>query len=199
MGMRKNRLTRRHRLFFPALLVVTVPLGMSGLGCESLPGNEEQQGAAVGGVGGAAAGAALAEDNRAIGAIVGGLLGAGGGYLAGSQLDKNEEEAAQAAEQARQNPARPDAVAGTNTADLDNNGFVTMDELIAMKDAGLTGTEIINRAEATDQVFQLNNSQEADLTANGYDRATIDRLENVNRDVVERYERDRSARISRPS
>ena len=40
----------------------------------------------------------LYEDNRALGALVGGLLGAGGGYLAGTQLDKDDDEARDAAD-----------------------------------------------------------------------------------------------------
>src|SRR5687768_1697532 len=62
-------------------------------GCESLPGNEKQQGAVIGGVGGAAAGAAIGgEDNRLAGAVIGGLLGAGGGYLVGAKMEKDDEE-----------------------------------------------------------------------------------------------------------
>jgi hypothetical protein len=37
----------------------------------------------IGGAGGAAIGAAVAKDNRAAGALLGGALGAGGGYLFG--------------------------------------------------------------------------------------------------------------------
>ena len=47
-------------------LVLTGAIGMAPLaGCESLPGSEKEQGAVIGGVGGAVAGAALGgEDNR---------------------------------------------------------------------------------------------------------------------------------------
>ena len=58
-------------------------------GCESLPGNDESQGAVIGGVSGAAAGALLGgKDNRLLGALIGGALGAGGGYLIGANKDK---------------------------------------------------------------------------------------------------------------
>jgi hypothetical protein len=168
-------------------------------GCESLPGSSEQQGAAGGGVGGALAGAAVADENRAIGALIGGLLGAGGGYLVGGQLDKNEDEAREAAENARENPATVEEVRGSDTADLDDNGFVTMDELIVLREADLRANEIIDRAEATDQVFRFNDDQRDELLDVGYARDTLDRLERVNRDVVERYERDNPERISSPS
>src|SRR3954467_1291160 len=78
------------------------------VGCESLPGNEKQQGTVIGGVGGAAAGAAIAKDNRGLGALIGGALGAGGGYLIGAHADKtndkdrdrNRDEAIRASERA---------------------------------------------------------------------------------------------------
>ena len=170
-------------------------------GCSDLPGNEEQQGAVIGGAGGAAAGAALYKDNRALGALVGGLLGAGGGYLVGTQIDKDEGEARDAARDARENPATVDEVDDSDSADLDGNGFVTMDELLAMEEANLSSNEIIDRAEATDQVFDFNDQQERELLDAGYDRETLSRLRNVNRDVIERYERendDTSDRISQP-
>ena len=48
------------------------------VGCSNLPGNEKEQGAVIGGAGGALAGAALAgKDDRLIGALIGGALGAG--------------------------------------------------------------------------------------------------------------------------
>src|ERR1043166_6862434 len=59
------------------------------VGCESLPGNKKEQGAVIGGVGGAAAGPAIAKNNRLAGGLIGGLLGAGGGYLIGANMDKH--------------------------------------------------------------------------------------------------------------
>jgi hypothetical protein len=192
-------MTRNHTKRIVALAVsAALPLGFVA-GCESLPGNEEQQGAAIGGAGGAAAGAALYEDNRALGALVGGLLGAGGGYVVGTQLDKNESDAEEAAQRSQQNPVTVDDVQASNSADIDGNGFVTMDELIAMREAGLSGDEIIQRAEATEQVFELNRAQTRELAEAGYADATLDRLEEVNRNLRQRYEDDRSSgRVSEP-
>ena len=48
-------------------------------GCSSLPGNERQQGTAIGGATGAAVGAAVAKENRVLGAIIGGAVGAADG------------------------------------------------------------------------------------------------------------------------
>src|SRR5436190_22089583 len=49
-------------------------------GCDSLPGNKQTQGAVIGGAGGAVAVAAIAKDKPLLGALIGGVLGAGGGY-----------------------------------------------------------------------------------------------------------------------
>src|SRR5947207_2268848 len=67
-------------------------LGAGGLsvigGCNNLPGNKKEQGAVIGGVGGAVAGAAISKDKPLLGGLIGGALGAGGGYLIGANWDK---------------------------------------------------------------------------------------------------------------
>src|SRR3954452_9189373 len=85
-----------------ALLVTT--------GCENLPGTPKAQGATIGGVGGAAAGAAIGgEHHRLLGAVLGGVVGAGGGYVIGAHSDqitgKNQEGAQRAVQQAQTSPA----------------------------------------------------------------------------------------------
>src|SRR5437879_13796221 len=81
-----------------AALAVTV-LTIS-VGCEQLPGTHQQQGAAIGGVGGAAVGAAVGgEHHRLLGALLGGALGAGGGYLIGASSDRITGRETAAAEQ----------------------------------------------------------------------------------------------------
>ena len=46
-------------------------------GCQNLPGGKKEQGAVVGGVAGAAAGALIAKNNRGLGALIGAAVGAG--------------------------------------------------------------------------------------------------------------------------
>src|SRR6185503_19643818 len=71
----------------PVITLLIASLALSPLaGCDSLPGDKKTQGAVIGGVGGAVAGGALAKNNRLLGALIGGALGAGGGYLIGSSL-----------------------------------------------------------------------------------------------------------------
>src|SRR5437867_11070865 len=92
-----------------SIALATLPM----TGCENLPGTPKEQGAVIGGVGGAAAGAAVAKNNRLGGALIGGLLGAGGGYLGGASRDKHKNkdddtakaDAKKAADRAKENPA----------------------------------------------------------------------------------------------
>lgn len=158
-------------------LVLSASIGLAPLaGCESLPGGEKEQGAVIGGAGGAAAGAAIGgEDNRLAGALIGGILGAGGGYLIGAKMeDKDSEDAAEkrqeaqaAAQKAKENPATAEDVRVTNTADLNDDGFVTLDEVAAMEKAGLADREQIRRLERTQQYFQLTNEQQEYLREQG--------------------------------
>jgi len=153
-------------------------LGLAPLaGCESLPGNEKQQGAVIGGVGGAVAGAAISKNNRALGALIGGALGAGGGYLIGAQTkkihDKNKDEAVDADRKAKESPATAADVAKAKTADLNDDGFVTLDEVVAMKKADLSDSEQIDRLKKTDQYFELTSEQEKYLEDNGVSHKVV--------------------------
>ncbi|MGF1632675.1 MAG: glycine zipper domain-containing protein [Phycisphaerae bacterium] len=154
-------------------------------GCESLPGGGKEQGAVIGGAGGAAAGAAISEDNRLVGALIGGVLGAGGGYLIGSRVDNDEGDAEQAAEEARRDPATVADARDADTADLNGDGFVSMDELIALNEAGYSDAEIRDRLEATDQVFQLDESQRARLVEAGLSRQLVVDMGRINREQLD--------------
>jgi hypothetical protein len=162
-------------------------------GCEDLPGDEKSQGAVIGGIGGAVAGAALGgEDNRLLGALIGGALGAGGGYLIGSQIDKadDEDDAVEANRRARENPVTMEEARRANTADVNNDGYVTLDEVVALEKAGLEDDEIIRRLERTDQFFELTSEQEDYLADRGVSNRVIDRMEEINPEVRDRaYDR----------
>jgi hypothetical protein len=152
-------------------------------GCESLPGGEKEQGAVIGGAGGAAAGAAIGgKDHRLGGALIGGLIGAGGGYLVGAKMEDKDkdksntqrrDEAVQAAERAKTSPATVDDVKNSNTADLNDDGFVTLDEVAAMEKAGLSDKEQIRRLERTQQYFQLTSEQQSYLRQQGVSNDVI--------------------------
>src|SRR5215207_7164117 len=85
------RCNQRRRTMFKkyGTLGLAGTLLIAAAGCENLPGDERAQGATIGGVSGAAVGAAVGgEGNRLLGALIGGAVGAGGGYLIGANWDK---------------------------------------------------------------------------------------------------------------
>lgn len=167
-------------------MVVIGSMGLAPLaGCESLPGGEKEQGAVIGGVGGAVAGAAVAgEDNRLVGALIGGALGAGGGYLIGANLEEKDDQdkqqvrqdATEAVRKAESDPATAEEARDARSADVNGDGFVTLDEVIAMEKAGLTENEMIRRLERTNQEFALTTKQEEYLKENGINDSVINAM-----------------------
>ncbi|HVV72652.1 MAG TPA: glycine zipper domain-containing protein [Verrucomicrobiae bacterium] len=171
---------------YSAALGLTATLVLSGSGCKNLPGTPGQQGAGIGGLSGAAVGAAVGgEHHRLVGALLGGALGAGGGYLIGANKDRitgHDTAGAEAATQrAQSTPATPQQALNANTADLNGDGFVTMDEVVAMKRAGLTDQQILQRMQVTGQVFELTPEQQNYLRTNGVDEYVIGQIPELNR------------------
>lgn len=165
-----------------ALLVGTV-------GCENLPGNKQSQGAVIGGATGAAVGAAVAKNNL-LGALIGGIIGAGGGYLIGANIDKitgkDQAGAEKANQRAQTNPVTADQAKRATTADVNHDGFVTMDEVVAMEKAGLQDSEIINRLRASGQVFELTEQQKQYLMNQGVSQNVVDTMPTLNREAREK-------------
>ena len=157
-------------------------------GCQQLPGTSGEQGAAIGGVGGAATGALIGgEHHRLLGALLGGAVGAGGGYLVGANKDRilgRDTSGAEAAmRNAQAHPATPQQALNASTADLNGDGFVTMDEIVAMRQAGLSDQQMLQRLQATGQVFELTPEQQSYLRTNGVDQNVIDQIPQINREV----------------
>lgn len=167
-------------------------------GCENLPGSKSTQGAVIGGAGGAAAGAAIAKHNRLVGGLIGGALGAGGGYLIGAAINKNDhehkDEAIKASDRDRTNPPTTDDVRRSRTADLNNDGYVTLNEVVAMRKADLSDDEMINRLQDTGQVFSLSSEQENYLRDRGVSDTVIRAMRTMNQDrartASDRYDRN---------
>jgi hypothetical protein len=155
------------------------------VGCSSLPGSDEQQGAVIGGASGAAVGAAVSK-NRALGAVIGGAVGAAGGYVIGKNKDKitgnddNDNDIEQAAAKAQEAPVTAAEARTATTGDVNNDGFVTLDEVIALEQANLTDDEIIDRLRATNQVFDLTEEQRRYLLDRGVSQTVVDRLASLN-------------------
>lgn len=176
-------------------------------GCETMQENPRTSGAVIGGVGGAAAGALLGgRDSRLLGALIGGALGAGGGYLIGSSMDKanHRDDAIRADRRAREYPVTPEEARNAPTADINGDGYVTMDEVVAMRRAGLTDQEMIDRLKATNQFFELTPQQENYLRDHGVSNRVVLAMRDINRDLRDRayarynYEPPREDRVGQP-
>lgn len=163
------------------------------VGCSSLPGNEKQQGAVIGGATGAAVGAAVTK-NRALGAVIGGAVGAAGGYVIGANKDKilgkDSQEAEEASRKAEQAPVTAQEAKTSTDADVNNDGFVTLDEVVALKNANLADDQIIERLRATKQVFELTSEQKQYLLGKGVSQNVIDQLDTLNRDLKDQLPSD---------
>ena len=180
------------------------------VGCENLPGNKQTQGAVIGGAGGALAGAAIGKHNRLIGGLIGGALGAGGGYLIGSAMNKNDQhhhdEAIKASDRDRDYPPTTSDVERARTADLNGDGYVTLNEVVAMRKAGLSDSDMIRRLEDTGQVFSLSSEQENYLRDRGVSDEVVRAMRDMNQGNDRSVSRDRdlgsssaSDRYDRPS
>lgn len=154
-------------------------------GCASLP-YSPKTGTTVGGAAiGAAVGATVAGDeDEKMGAVLGAVLGAAAGYVIGAKTSwfaqGNERAFDQAVNAARNDPATVEDVYGSYGADLNNDGLVTQDELIALAHAGLSSDEIIDRLQATNQVFYLTYEQRQSLLEAGVPPEVVYRLEEIN-------------------
>ncbi len=176
---------------------------LNSTGCSNLPGNKQQQGAVIGGLGGAAAGAAIGgKDNRVLGALLGGALGAGGGYVIGANSDRilnRDTSGAQTATQTAQSrPATAQDALRATTADVNGDGFVTLDEVVALRQAGLSDQQMISRLQATGQVFELTPEQQEYLTNQGVSRSVVDQMNNLNRETREKLMNHPNDVISQP-
>ena len=184
--------------------VAGAALLVSVVGCEQLPGNRQQQGAVIGGASGAAVGAAVGGEHKVLGALIGGVLGAGGGYLIGANMDKitgkDRNGAERASAEAQRNPATADEAKRASTADINKDGFVTLDEVVAMEQAGLSDDEIINRLRSSGQVFELTEQQRQYLTGRGVSNRVVNQMENLNREQREKVlQQEDTSVIGRPA
>lgn len=169
------------------------------LGCQQPAGTPKEQGAAKAGVAGAdkgagsgaATGAAVgAEDHRLLGALLGSAVGRGHAYLIGASSDritgKDRSAAEEAEKRAQTHPATPQEARAAPTADQNGDGFVTTDEVVAMKQAGLSDQQMLAKLQATGQVFELTPQSQDYLRNNGVDENVIAQMEQLNRATRDR-------------
>lgn len=162
------------------LLVGTVCAGLGLSGCSSAPGTSGQQGAVVGGATGAAVGASVTK-NRALGAVIGGAVGAAGGYVVGKKTGHMDNK-----DKHRDSGTAPSGESGeyrstVATADLNNDGFVTLDEIVKLEKNGESDEEMIRRISATGLTFDLSDEHRKYLSERGVSQYVIDQLPSINR------------------
>jgi hypothetical protein len=108
---------------------------------------------------------------------------AGHGYLIGAHRNllvdtvHNRQAAAAAIQRAQAAPATAADVHRSTTADLNHDGFVTADEVIALQLAGLGDMEIVRRLEATGHVFALTTPERDFLARHGVPHQVLDELQ----------------------
>jgi hypothetical protein len=178
---------------------LTCSFGLAPLagGCANLPGGRGAQSAALTDPAVAPAAAIMPKRHRTLDALISPTAGAaGGGYLIGASRakvdQKKTDEAKQASDRAAKNPASENDALNADTADLNQDGFVTLDEVIAMQRAGLTDREMIDRLRRTDQIFELSPQQQNYLRDRGITRRVIEAMLNMN-------QREPAREVARPA
>jgi hypothetical protein len=142
---------------------VVFPLLVSGLlGCQ----NNTQNGALIGGLGGAAVGAGIgsvSHGRAGEGALIGGAIGAIGGALVGNQMDKNEEK-------------REAHYASSRYESRSSRGeyqTVTSQDVVDWSNRGLRDDIIIDRIERSGSTFKLTAADENQLRDQGVSEPVI--------------------------
>jgi hypothetical protein len=159
------------------LITLAIPL----VGCETRAQTGAAAGGGMGAASGAAAGAAAGAPAAGVGALIGGAAGATIGGIIGAQDDKNNDkyrqEATRVSELAQRNPAVAEAVKDAPTADVNGDGWTTMDEIVAMKKAGLSDQQMTDRIRRTQQVFYVGPDQREYLRQHGVSQSVVEALD----------------------
>jgi hypothetical protein len=179
-------------MFRNDLNMIVISLGtvifLTVTGCQNLSNKSETQGAGISDAGGVIIGAAVEGGKHSVpGALMGGVLGAGSDYVVGASSDRithhDTSGAAQATQQAQAQPATADQARRAATADLNNDGFVTLDEMVAMREAGFSDSEMLSRLQVTGQIFQLTLKQQDFLRSRGVSPQVVAKMHDLNREA----------------
>jgi hypothetical protein len=176
----------KHQPLIFTTLLTALAVGPA-LSCANQSGHAKRSGSQSGDADAATAGAAVQRNDRVIGNLVGGSLGAGGGFLIGVSREKISRDTTQAranainaSQRAEKNPARPEQVDKAATADLNDDGFVTIDEVVAMRQANLNDPQMLERLRQTGEVFELTEYQQDYLRTRGVSDNVIRQLPTLN-------------------
>ena len=106
--------------------------------------------------------------------------GPGGGWIIAARpdlIDQHSLGSFQAANrQAEQQPASRADVEKSDNCDLNGDGFVTMDEMLALKRAGLNTEQLTARVTRTPEIFHLTDRQQQYLRDRGVAQGVIDAM-----------------------
>ena len=120
------------------------------------------------------------KEAAAVARVADGAAGLEGGCLIGmtrAMIDGRRQDLAKRAnDDAQQRPATLAEAKDCATADLNNDGFVTLDEVVAMRRAGLDENQMIERLRATHQVFAVSPRQRQYLLDRGVSAGVIDQI-----------------------
>jgi hypothetical protein len=86
----------------------------------------------------------------------------------------------------------------SQTAAVNGDGFVTLDEVVVMKLAGLTDRQMLDRLQVTGQVFELTSDQKQYLRDRGISQKVIDEMPRLNRNVRDRLSSTSSSEVIGP-
>jgi len=115
--------------------------------------------------------------------FAGEAAGPGGGWLIAASRDhikwRDLASAERANQLAEQKPATREAVALSDNADLNHDGFVTLDEVCAMQRAGLNDEQMLERFRKTDVIFELSDRQKQYLRDRGVSEQVISYLDTI--------------------
>jgi MFS family permease len=171
-----------------AVVAGTILVAPAMTGCEALPGRPREQGAIAGAIIGGVIGGVTAGTWWA-GALIGAGIGLVGGWIIGFVVEEWfgwEGRPPRAAIEMPMAPATPEQALAAQTADINGDGVVSLDEMLAMHQAGLTEDEIIRRLEATNCIFELNQSQQDFLLSHGVSPRVVRTLPEINPEARQR-------------
>lgn len=89
-----------------------------------------------------------------------------------AKIQARDKEGASAALRFPAEPSGP--VAEAKTADLNADGFVTSQEVLSLKAAGVSDADVLEKLAATGYIFELTPEQETLLWANGMERSQVE-------------------------
>ena len=167
---------------FPVGLAASFVLGLGTGGCAFLmPGANKSQAPANPP---AAVALPATSQQRSVAALANEAAGPGGGWIIAASPEMLRTHSLGSArkvnQQAEQQPVRHTDAENSPNADLNHDGFVTMDEILALKRAGLTSNDIIDHVRQTPMTFELSDRQQQYLKDRAIDQSVINAMLQMN-------------------